>query len=899
MAEDLTPQDAAIEQLRREELPNDWKWVICTGKRAFQGEDPNRNNQVDRTGTCSDPITAKEALERWGEESWRETKDKKRRFMVKKTGLGVATGDASNGLVAVDIDGPMAENLLKARLKDDYPDPVEPGTMSWRGRDGRRQIVYRIPEGLRSGLRKFSKEQLFPELEKTEEEVCIRYNGMYSVVPGSKHPDTGKLYEWISYNDGVVAEAPGWLIEFMMSFAQKPQESHSFIPEAYLKKTAKTEYSYAQMRGIWWGTKGGDGGLWGLISSKPEWFQKVFYAECWEEGNQPLSIENAEKNTWTGGCPFHESNSGTSFAVFMEHGAWYCHKEQRGGDNIRLLHALKTQDIDAGDPEPIVLEQYLRDVCGVVGKNFPEDFREAQKTREEKVYDPLRDGPALNVAREIVEEHENPAFQDMQLLQLIGDYGLRISIEGIKQMLLKDEAWRASSGPQTWQEVKANLPTFETLIPDLLSAPSTVVVHGAGGTGKSNALIGLSNHVVKGKPMKIRGGDVPVKQGKVMWCNGDQSQTMLDEQLMPLGLDQDDNFIRWPSFNLLNWHAFKRELNKHKPALVVIDSLAGCTRGLDENKREISEPLYLLENRNGVDFPATCIVIIHHDNKNGTQFRGHSSIRDSVSEVWHVESPTDQEIQENAYGAETDSKRIITVGKSRFDRSGSKFISTLNDDFTMDFADWTPCERVLHGGRVTLIDRVLRFVRDQTDQGASVTSKEICDAMGKPVTTINTMTRRLSQKSLILSIDLPREPGQRGKAKKAYVSNSETGVRLASVGDNEETPSRGEGDVCVSFKADPLQDRGSENKTPTSESGVDSFNGPVSPTDIPNATKTEPASSPKMSQEGKSEGDVSFTNPVTARDPVNESLPGTHPAHARDDDYDQFEDVDNHLLGLE
>ena len=545
---------------------------------------------MDRTGTCSDPITSKEALERWDEESWRETKDKKRRFKVKKTGLGVATGDASNGLVAVDVDGPMAENLLKARLRDDYPDLADPGTMSWRGRDGRRQIVYRIPEGLRSGLRKFSKEQLFPELENTEEEVCIRYNGMYSVVPGSKHPDTGKLYEWISYNDGVVAEAPGWLIDFMMGFAEKPQESHSFIPEAFLKKNAKTEYSYAQMRRIWWGAKDGDGGLWGLISNKPEWFQEVFYAECWEEGNQPLSIENAEKNVWTGGCPFHDSNSGKSFAVFMDTGSWYCHKEQRSGDSIRLLHALKTQDIDAGDPEPIELERYLRDVCDVVGKNFPEDFREAIKTREEKKYDPV-DGPsALEVARKIVNEFENPAEQDLELLQFIGDYGLRISLEGIKQMLLKDEAWKASSGPQTWQEVKANLPTFETLIPDLLSAPSTVVVHGAGGTGKSNALIGLANHVVKGKPMKIRGADVPVKQGKVLWCNGDQSQTMLDEQLMPLGLDQDDNFIRWPSFNLLNWHALKRVLNKHKPALGghrLIE--AGCTRGSGRKQAQRSQ----------------------------------------------------------------------------------------------------------------------------------------------------------------------------------------------------------------------------------------------------------------------------------------------------------------------
>jgi len=366
---------------------------------------------------------------------------------------------------------------------------------------------------------------------------------------------------------------------------------------------------------------------------------------------------------------------------------------------------------------------------------------------------------------------------------------------------------------------------------------------------------------------------------------------MLDEQLMPHGLDVDENLLRWPNFNLNNRHDFKRKLNRIKPALVVIDSLAGCTKGVDENKREISDSLYWLETRNGVDFPATCFIILHHDNKHG-QFRGHSSIRDAVSEVWHIVKPTDQEADENAYGDNTENKRIITVGKSRFDRGGAKFVSTQHEDFTMGFEDWTPCERVMRGGRVPLIDRVLRFVRDQTDQGASVTMQEIVNAMGTKLPTIKTCIRRLSQRDLILSFDLPREPGQRGQAKKAFVSNSEIGVRLAGIDLTENTASRGESELCVKYYPNPLQGNESENVSPTSESSDDTFNEPVSSDAISVATETDPASSPLMVHTEESDEVEPFTNPVPTTDLERVSDPGTHPAHAhaQEPDSDQHDE---------
>ena len=58
---------------------------------------------------------------------------------------------------AVDIDGPLAERELKKLLGDQWPDAAKPGTMSWRGRPGRRQLLYKLPDGVRSLLTQFKK----------------------------------------------------------------------------------------------------------------------------------------------------------------------------------------------------------------------------------------------------------------------------------------------------------------------------------------------------------------------------------------------------------------------------------------------------------------------------------------------------------------------------------------------------------------------------------------------------------------------------------------------------------------------------------------------------------------------------------------------------------------------
>jgi hypothetical protein len=52
---------------------------------------------------------------------------------------------------------------------------------------------------------------------------------------------------------------------------------------------------------------------------------------------------------------------------------------------------------------------------------------------------------------------------------------------------------------------------FEYLIPDLLPCPGTVMVHGAGGDGKSMSAWTIAKHVAQGIPFSVRGDLVPVE----------------------------------------------------------------------------------------------------------------------------------------------------------------------------------------------------------------------------------------------------------------------------------------------------------------------------------------------------------------------------------------------------
>lgn len=130
--------------------------------------------------------------------------------------IGVAAGPASGGLLFVDHDGISAtEQLERLGLPvRDLPNTVAVTS----GKDGRFQLIYRVPEQYWSamrGRRVFKTGKL--DADGKAENLDLRWAGHYSVVIGA-HPETSG-YRWLagrSPADLPIAEAPIALIELLL-----------------------------------------------------------------------------------------------------------------------------------------------------------------------------------------------------------------------------------------------------------------------------------------------------------------------------------------------------------------------------------------------------------------------------------------------------------------------------------------------------------------------------------------------------------------------------------------------------------------------------------------------------------------------------------------------------------
>jgi len=148
--------------------------------------------------------------------------------------VGVLAGPPSGGLLFVDHDGLGASQVLES-LGTSLRDLPK----SWAvtsGRDGRLQIIYRVPEPFWDQI-KTTKIRSSIKGEQLE----LRWTGCQSVVLG-KHPLTGS-YRWLkdrSPADLPIAEAPSILLQQM----QRPIETPPLLPAANPKDDAERARAY-------------------------------------------------------------------------------------------------------------------------------------------------------------------------------------------------------------------------------------------------------------------------------------------------------------------------------------------------------------------------------------------------------------------------------------------------------------------------------------------------------------------------------------------------------------------------------------------------------------------------------------------------------------------------------
>jgi len=200
-------------------------------------------------------------------------------------------------------------------------------------------------------------------------------------------------------------------------------------------------------------------------------------------------------------------------------------------------------------------------------------------------------------------------------------------------------------------------------------------------------------------------------------------------------------------WQLQRYAQFTKMMEKVQPKLVVIDSLIGCSggRAFDENKSDFATPLYWLTRNNGVLFPATTILIIHHANKQGG-FRGTSAIRDAVDETWALKKPSKEQIES---GNAPQHSRIITIEKSRAGRSGTSLIMRMEDDLSFSVADFTPEVDPGNTSPSGITDRVLQRLRTGYPRTFSRTELNSDPVVGGKVDAIRKSLQRLVKRGLV------------------------------------------------------------------------------------------------------------------------------------------------------
>jgi hypothetical protein len=617
--------------------------------------------------------------------------------------VGVFTGGRSMGLVILDVD----RNL--SRLKKKWGESLEGAPVVTSTKANAAKYLFRVPEALWGSVQGFG----LSDTGAGYEVLWGRQGVIYGAYPGSSD---GKAPEGSYGFEGdleAIPEAPAWLIAEMKERAGKGVEDAGFIRNRKaLDFSDRDPAEVAEIIQSALKVIPGQG-----AGSRDHWVKvgMAIHSEL------PTDLGLTLWSAWSAEDP--------EFSQEWEEGnpceaAWRSFR--KGPVSLGTLFWMADQQM----PGRLWLAEDLRKVvmqleADVAPEHLPRFSEIMLATRE-----------ALQL--------ENPAEQKYELHKIAYKAKMRDAFE-LEKMYVDQVQYESQSETMTVRELLQQDFERSYLIPDLLPSPAVVLIYGAGGDGKSMAAWTLAKHIATGAPFVIRGQHVPVQQGPVLLLNGDQPLVQMQEQLLEIEMPADAPVTLRTDWTLQSYARFQKLMERVRPKLVVIDSLIGCSggRAFDENKSDFATPLYWLTRNNGVLFPATTILIIHHANKTGG-FRGTSAIRDAVDETWSLRRPSDNQLEQTGANA-----RIITIEKSRSGRGGTSLLLRQEADLSFTLADWTPEVDPSESTPSGITDRVLQRLRVVYPAGKTreeLNGDPIC---GGSVAAIRKSLQRLEKRGLI------------------------------------------------------------------------------------------------------------------------------------------------------
>ena len=638
--------------------------------------------------------------------------------------VGVFTGGRSKGLVILDVD----RNL--SRLKKRWGESLNGAPVITSTKANAAKYLFRVPEALWGSVQGFG-------LSDTGgyEVLWGRQGVLYGAYPGSSDGKAPAGQYGFEGDLEAIPEAPDWLIAEMKERAGKGVEDAGFIRNRKaLDFSDREPAEVAEIIQSALKVIPGQGS-----GSRDHWIKvgMAIHSELPTDLGLTLwsawSAEDPEfSQDWADGNPCEE--------------VWKSFR--KGPVSLGTLFWMADQQM----PGRLWLSEDLRKVVETAEGDNVTRIRQVVITYAE----------VIRRAKEI-QQIQNPAEAAHAMNVLALEAGYR-DAGALERLLIAQMQFEQQDDEMTLNRLLEKDLKFEYLIPDLLPCPGTVMIHGAGGDGKSMSAWTIAKHVARGIPFSVRGDLVPVQQGPVLILNGDQSEVQVQQQLRDLEFRASDPVTVVMGWDLNWYYRFTKLIEKHRPKLVIIDSITGCSRGsaFDENRKEFAGPLYWLANNNGRLFPACTILVVHHSNKAGG-FRGTTALRDSCDEVWSLRKPSDKEMERVGF-----SSRLITIEKSRAGRGGSKLLLKMLEDLTFELKDFVEITTE-SATPASIIDRVLQRLRSAAKSGEGRTREELNSdpICGGTVTGIKKALQRLEARGLISSTEEPN-PKRSGTSRKRF-----------------------------------------------------------------------------------------------------------------------------------
>ena len=634
--------------------------------------------------------------------------------------VGLFTGIRSNGLVILDVDA----NLTMLQKK--WGDSLKNAPKVLSTKNNAAKFIFRVPEEQRSKVKGIS-----GKVTGAGYEVLWGMQGVIAgEYPGSSDGKALKGFYEFRGDLQDVPEAPEWLLAEMRAAKDADTPAQGII-----KNRKGLEFSGR---------------------TEDELFELI--QDCLLV--LPHLGRGTEDYWWSIGAMVAEALPNEKGLMLWS--AWSCEdpafeEEWLSGNpcEAKWPHILKRAGRTGNKGVGSLI--YLADQYDVERQRFRESSRktleEVEASKVQRIQAVHLDYEEVIKRAKALQELDNPAEMAHKMNVLALEAGYR-DAGALERLLISQMQYEQQDDEMALDTFLDKNLKFEYLIPDLLPCPGTVMIHGAGGDGKSMSAWTIAKHVARGIPFSVRGDLVPVQPGSVLILNGDQSEVQVQQQMRDLEFHRTDPVTVVMGWDLNWYYRFTKLIQKHKPKLVIIDSITGCSRGsaFDENKKEFASPIYWLSNNNGRLFPACTILLVHHANKTGG-FRGSTAIRDAVDEVWGLRRPDKKQFEQVGSNA-----RVITVEKSRAGRGDSTLLMKLESDLTFSLTDFVSEQP--DSGPASVVDRVLQRLRAAYPRALSRSELAADPLCGGSVAAIRKATQRLVSRGLVkVAEERPNETG--------------------------------------------------------------------------------------------------------------------------------------------